>query len=204
MTDPPFAKHCAEMAYVPKSPPVFTGDIQHDFRDHMLAKRVDTLSDWVGEASHVYLRAADILRCRQTDALAVSLDSDDQFDARTLWVAHDHMAAHWRNGQMREVMKRDGLMWGPGKLFSMVNSYAELLALFRQWLCSQVTAWADRKPDLLELFLLAVVGEHTRTGQSVEAELFFALVRLYPVPGIRAPEPLVVAASRNPFPPPAR
>ena len=77
MTDPPSAKPCAEMAYVPKSPPVFTGDIQHDFRDHMLAKRQDTLSDWVGEASHVYLRAADILRCRQTDALAVSLDSDD-------------------------------------------------------------------------------------------------------------------------------
>jgi hypothetical protein len=69
-------------------------------------------------------------------------------------------------------------MWGPGKLFSMVNSYAELLALFRQWLRWQVTVWADRKPDLLELFLLAVVGEHTRTGQSVEAELFFTLVRL--------------------------
>ena len=191
----PLANICAEMAYLPRSPKAFPTDVQHDFRDHMYAVRSATLADWMGEAARTYLRAADILRRRRIDPLAIALDMDDLFDGRTLMVAHDHMAAFWRNCQMREVMAGRGRRyWGrePEQLYNIVNSPRELIAIFRQWLRWQIGAWADRRPDLLELFLFAVVGEHTRSGHLVEAELYYTLATNYPVPGVRVPEPLPV------------
>ncbi len=183
-----------EMAYRPRSTPAFSSDIQHDFRDHMLATRLESLSYWVSEASQTYLRAATLLQRHRIDALAISLDADLHFDARTLFVAHDHMAAHWRNGQMRDIMAGGNrLHWGPQQLYSTVNSYRELLALFRQWLLWQIKIWGEAVPDLLELFRLAVVGEHTRSGQSVEAELYYTLADLYPVPGRHTQKPLPVS-----------
>jgi hypothetical protein len=183
--------------YAPKSRPNFPGDLQHDLRDHLYACRLDTLAEWVGEASHIYLRAAGILRRRKTDPLAVALDMDHRFDARTLWVAHDHMAAHWRAACLPKVMQSPGkMLWGPSRLANPLNSYGCLTAIFRDWLRLQTTHWADRHPDVLELFLLAVVGEHTRTGQSVEAELFFTLAWTYPVPGVETPMPLAMMKAR--------
>ncbi|OYW60778.1 MAG: hypothetical protein B7Z31_03675 [Rhodobacterales bacterium 12-65-15] len=179
------------MAYLPKTPPAFQGDIQHDLRDHLGDQRLLTLSDWVGEASTLYLRAADILRLRQQDALAITLDADERFDARSLWVAHDHMAAHWRAHRLPEVMAGRGrLSWPPAMLCNPVDSYRDLTAIFRQWLQLQTSAWADQMPDVLELFLRAVVGDHTRTGRFYEAELYFTLAELYPVPGVTSLKPL--------------
>ena len=191
----PIPEICAEMAYLPRSNMSFPTDFQHDFRDHLYAVRTATLADWAGEAERVYLRAADILRRRRIDPLAIALDMDTIFDARTLMVAHDHMAAYWRTDQMHEVMASGGKKyWGiePNHLYSQVNSLNELTAIFRLWLRWVVNAWADHRPDILELFLLTVVGEHTRTGQSVEAELFYTLATIYPVPGVIVPKPLPV------------
>jgi hypothetical protein len=187
MTDPHYAPN---MAYAPHSPPAFPGDLQHDLRDHLYARRLDTLAEWVGEASHLYLRAAGILRRRMTDPLAVALDMDHRFDARTLWVAHDHMAAHWRATCLPEILRSRGkMLWGPRRLANPLNSYGCLTAIFRDWLRLQTGHWADHCPDVLELFLLAMVGEHTRTGKSVEAELCFTLAWQYPLPGVQTPMP---------------
>lgn len=196
MPCPVFPGACAEMAYAPRTPPAFAQDIQHDLRDHLADQRLATLSDWMAEATDLYLRAADILRRRQRDALAITLDADDRFDARTLWAAHDHMAAHWRATCLPLVMRGRGrVVWPPAMLDNMTNSYRDLTAIFRQWLRIQTGLWADRMPDVLELFLLSVVGEHSRTGRAVEAELFFTLARLYPVTGCTVPSPLRKVAS---------
>jgi len=173
------------MAYQPRSHPNFPGDIQHDFRDFMLDNRLETLAEWQGRAAEVWLRAARLTR-RMTDPLALCLADDDRFDARTLWVAHDHMAAHWRACHMAEAML--GRKWIDNPHFHA--SYAGLLFRFRRFLCHQIDVWYDLKPDLLELFLLSVTGEHTARGQNVEAELFFTLADLYGVPGQNLPKPL--------------
>ena len=187
----PVAGLCAEMAYAPRTRPAFPGDIQHDLRDHLADQRLSTLADWVGEATRHYIRAADILRRRHVDTLAIALDADERLDARTLCVAHDHMAAHWRAEYLPQVIAGRGrLKWGPAEPCNFVNSYADLRAIFRQWLRLQTGIRADHMPDVLELFLLAIMGEHTRTGRHVEAELFFTLARIYPVPGVTPLEPL--------------
>lgn len=189
----PYTQPGAVMRYNPRSAMAFRGDIQHDLRDFMLDRRLATLSDWVGEAANLYLRAARILRVHDRDALAISLAADHRFDARTLFVAHDHMAAHWRANRLPKVMAGRGKMWwGPKKLMNHLDSYGELMAIFRDWIRCNVQAWSDHRQDVLELFLLAVVGDHTRTGQAVEAELFHTLGKLYPVPGRTLPEPLPV------------
>ena len=194
MTDPRFS---ASMAYVPKTRPSFARDLQHDLRDHLLSLRLETIALWAGEASRLYLRAADILRRRKIDSLAIALDMDDRFDARTLWVAHDHMAAHWRAECLPQVMQTAGkMLWGPTRLVNMLNSYGELTAIFRSWLLMQANHWADHRPDVLELFLLARVGDHTRTGQAVEAELYFTLAWAFPVPGVKTPMPLAMMQAR--------
>jgi hypothetical protein len=189
----PFTQPGAVIRYAPRSRPAFPGDIQHDLRDHLLDQRPPTLADWVGEASALYLRAARILRCQDRDALAVSLAADPRFDARTLFVAHDHMVAHWRHAHLPQLMSRRGkAVWGPDQLVNTVNGYGELTALFRYSLRQITRAWADHRTDILHLFLLAVTGEHTRTGRRVEAELYYTLGDLYPVPGLRLPRPLPV------------
>lgn len=193
-----FPNICAEMAYLPRSPRVFPADIQHDFRDYMYDVRLATLADWVGEGTRLYLRAADILRRRRVDPIAIALDMDEVFDARTIFVAHDHLAAFWRNGQMHEVMAGGyRKYWGrpPDELYCNNRSPGELIAIFRQWLRWQTNDWADRKPDLLELFLLAILGEHTRTGQAVSAEFYFTVATLYQVPGVTVPKPLPVPSA---------
>ena len=91
-----FSGACTEMTVIRGTSPAFARDIQHDLRDHLAAQRLATLSDWMTEATGLYLRTADILRRRQREALAITLDEDDRLDARTFRVAHDHMAAHSR------------------------------------------------------------------------------------------------------------
>ena len=80
-------------------------------------------------------------------------------------------------------------------LDNKTNSYRDLTAIFRQWLRIQIGIWADIMPDVLMLFLLAVVDEHSRTGRAVEAELFVTLAELFPVPGVTVPKPLRKVAS---------
>lgn len=175
---------------VPRSPPVFPGDRQHDLRDHLLACRLDTIGRWVGRAAGIYLRAAGILRLRHRDALAITLDADPRFDARTLVVAHDHMAAHWRARYLPEAMTGGPLQVLLDDRPCLRHSYRGLRLRFQHWLLSEVDRWSDQRPDVLHLFLLASVMEHTRTGRSVEAEFYYTLVALCPVLGVTAPDPL--------------
>ncbi len=179
----PFPGTCAHMAYVPRTRPAFPGDLQHDFRDYMLDQRLGTLADWHGEAADCYLRAARLTGVAHTDPIAVCLAEDDVFDARTIWVAHDHMAAHWRATCLEAVKGgREGYLVGPDLEF-YCQSYAGLLFLFRAFLRRQVALWATAFPEILWLFCRAVTGEHTMTGQETEAALGLELYALYPVPG---------------------
>jgi hypothetical protein len=184
----------SHMDYVSRSKPAFVGDIQHDLRDHMLDRRLDTLSVWVGTASERYLRAARLLGHQNRDAIAISLAQDDHFDARTLWVAHDHMAAHWRSHLMPPLRAdpRTAARYSQEDTWS----YFGLTQHFRGWLLHETAAWADRQPDVLHLLLLTVLGDHTRSGQSVEIELCLTLADLYPLPGLSVPKPL----PNGPFP----
>jgi hypothetical protein len=194
MTDPRF---CPNLAYAPKTPPHFPGDLQHDLRNHLLSLRLETIAQWEGEANRLYLRVADILRRRKIDPLAITLDMDDRLDARTLMVAHAHMAAFWRATCLPEVMQTAGKRrWGPQGLYNHLNSYGDLTAIFRSWLMMQTNHWADHRPDVLELMLLAVVGDHTRSGIAVEAEFFYTLAWDFPVPGVKTPMPLRTMPAR--------
>lgn len=195
MTLPPgiaagaFPGSCANMAYLPRSRPNFPGDIQHDFRDFMLDNRLDTLAEWQGKAAEVWLCTAR-LTDRIGDPISVCLAEDAIFDARTLWIAHDHMAAHWRAAHMQEAMTGREKITGPEDRPLYCRSYAGLLFRFRRYLRRQIDVWSAIKPDLLHLFLLAVTAEHTKSGRIVEMELHIVLADLYPVPGQNLPKSL--------------
>lgn len=181
------------MDHVARTRPCFPGDLQHDFRDFQLAQRLPTLSQWVSTAADTYLRAARILGVARTDPIADTLGADLRFDARSLLVAHDHMAAYWRAEHMPAILKGKLRLIGPegARPLHLSCSCAGLLFAFREWLDLSIDRWATHTPWTLNLFLRAVVGDHTATGQTFEAELWYTLAHIYRVPGVIAPKPLV-------------
>lgn len=90
------AVFASNMAYRPRSRPMFPRDLHHDIRDHMHDTRAETLALWTGWAADRYLAAVRLLGLRD-DPVADSLETFVHFDLRSLFVAHDHMAAHWRH-----------------------------------------------------------------------------------------------------------
>lgn len=179
------------MAYAPRSRPAFPGDRQHDVRDHQLDLRLDTLAGWVGTAAGLYLRAAIIVGVEASDPIADTLRADDRFDARTLWVVHDHMAAAWRAHEMPRILAEPFRFIGAEDDRSVMTwAPSGLMMLFRRSLKDQTEGWGLSRPAVLRLFLRTLVADHGRTGQRLEAELFFALAHLYPVPGQHLPPPL--------------
>lgn len=178
------------MAYVPRSRPAFPGDLQHDFRDFQLDHRRDTLAQWSGRAAGHYLRAAALLGVAGTDPIADCLQAEDRLDARTLWVAHDRMAAVWRRSALPGVLSGNLTMLETDSGRGVISSSpAGLMVLFRRWLEVETDSWARYRPPLLRLFLRAMLGEHSRSGQALEAELYFALAHLHPLPGETLPPP---------------
>ncbi len=181
------------MAYVPRTPMQFPGDIQHDFRDYQADKARETISDWHGRAAETWLRAARLTGRQmggRTDPITDGLTGDGLFDGRTLWVAQSHMAAYWRAHHLHDALHSKERILGPPDRDLYTCSYAGLLFRYRRYLLERIDIWYRIKPDLIELFLLAVAGEHTASGQAVEAELFYTLADLYPVPGLVTPKPL--------------
>jgi hypothetical protein len=79
------------------------------------------------------------------------------------------------------------------------HMYACRLDTLADWVAHDRLAahWrADRHPDVLDLVLPALLGDHTHSGRSVEAELFFTLAWAYPVPGVKTPMPLAMMRAR--------
>lgn len=200
MPDPgPFPGSCEHMAYVPRTLMVFPGDIQHDFRDHQLDLRLDTISRWYGRAADHYLRGWRILG-RPPDAIADCLCAEEVFDARTLWAAHDLLAAHWRARLMAQVVK------GPHTGRSLLSetehgdlpdrmilrrSYNGRIALFRFWLNGVVDAMAHHAPEGIRLTCLAVMGEHLPGRLEHEIDLYDFLMKMVvgsPLPTIGGQE----------------
>ncbi len=169
---------CRNMAYTPRSKPAFRTDLQHDIRDDLLDNRLATLTLWSDVATGAYLAAAGLLDIRD-DPVAICLAADDVYDARTLWLAHDRMAAHWRQAHLPSRLA-PGPIDLDGESGKLVT-YAGMRACFRRWLLGETRVWCVARPQLVRLMCLAMVGDHTRSGQKSEADLYFNLCDLYPV-----------------------
>jgi hypothetical protein len=172
------------MRYSSTSRRSFPQDRHDEFRDYMLYHRNETLSHWVGEIATIYLRAARLLAAKD-DPIAICLE-DEVFDARTLWVVHDHLAAHWR-AKFLEKNLTEGPAFVIGRTGNEVfrASYSGLIGMFRFWVLNNTRHWSVKTPDLVRLICRVIVGEHGATGQTFEMALFDAFAHLFPVPGIQ-------------------
>ncbi len=169
------------MAYRPRSRPNFAIDTQHDLRDVMQDRRLDTIAGWSGAVCAAYLEATVILGIAN-DPIALCLTDDALVDARTLWVAHDHMAAHWRSAFLTVILGSKPAFVGHDDDSWLNISYTGLLFAYRQFLLSELALWRTDAPILIRLFCKAIVGEHTPSGRLDEAALFDALRLRYPIP----------------------
>ena len=179
----PFPGTCAHMAYLPKSPMAFPGDLHHDFRDFQNDGRVGIIADWVGLAAKIYLDAAHLLGMAQ-DPIADCLAADSYFDTRTVWAAHDHMAMHWRAHWLERAFAGTHLKVEPG-LFRCVPiyTYRDLQNAFGRWLMDETRSWARKNPARLRLMCRAVVGEHSQRGRADEMAFLYGLICEYRLPG---------------------
>jgi len=169
---------CKNMAYTPRTRPAFRTDIHHDIRDDLLDGRLKTLTLWSDAAAGAYLSAAGLLDIRD-DPVAICLAADDVYDARTLWLSHDRMAAHWRQAHLPARLAPGPVDLG-GESGKLVTD-AGIRACFRRWLLGETRAWCMARPRLVRLMCLAMVQDHTRSGQKSEADLYFDLCEFYPV-----------------------
>lgn len=169
------------MAYRPRSLPNFRGDLQHDLRDAMHDARPDTLAQWAGWAADHYLAAARLLDVRD-DPVADSLEVFRHFDLRSLQVAHDHMAAHWRFRFLPDLLKAPV----PGQPSPDTGghfraSIAGCLYAFRLWLKRMVDFDAKRDPVVIRRLCLVLVQQNTLQGHLAEIDLHEALRTRYPL-----------------------
>lgn len=175
----------SNMAYRARSRPWFPGDLQHDLRDHMHATHEETLSLWAGWVADKYLAAAEMAGLRD-DPVADSLLTFDKFDARTLLVAHHHMAAHWRLNWMPRFLSGET----PARLDTIPGASDSCLrgcprsctAVFRNWLRINVDYQALRVPLVIRRFCLVLVQQNTAPGIMAEIDLMESLRLHYPVP----------------------
>lgn len=171
------------MAYRPRSRPNFAGDLQHDVRDSMLEGRAETLAIWTGLAANHYLAAAHLLAIKD-DPVADSLEVFPHFDLHSLQVAHDHMAAHWRQRWMPEFLSATYPYVGDTPDYPRCHyrrSIAGCLYGFRLWLQLTTDKDARHHPVVIRRLCLVLVQQNTTTGYLAEMDLFETLRARYPV-----------------------
>lgn len=168
------------MAYLPRSAMAFPTDLHHDFRDFQADQRLDTIATWVGLASQTYLDATRLLGAEQ-DPIADCLRADPRFDARTIWGCHDIMAVHWRARWLDLALRGKHRVVALPYTQHPIYTYRDLQNTFLRWLLDETAGWARRRPQLIRLMCLAVVGEHSRQGQKHELQLMASLASLYPL-----------------------
>ncbi len=177
----------SNMVYRPKSAPMFTGDLHHDIRDAFYAARGETVAMWAGWAADKYLMSCRTLGIRD-DPVADSLEAFVEFDLRTMQVAHDQMAAHWRHVWLPLMLdgtspKDVSAIPGVGD-WAHRGSMSTCLAVFRNWLRINIDFAADRDPVVIRLLCLVLVQQNTAQGYMAEIDLFDALRARYPFPTI--------------------
>lgn len=176
----PFLFGSANMAYSARSPQNFRGDLQHDVRDFMLDNRAGTTAVLAGEAARAYLAAAHLLD-RHGDPVADCLREDPLFDLRTLWVAHDLLAAHWRACFLPRFLALDPSVRRQleGERFC---SYRLLLRAFVGWIGAEQALWCVQAPLIVRTICLILVQQNVSAGIMAEVDLFDLLHRRYRLP----------------------
>lgn len=177
----PFEGTCEHMAYVPRSPMAFPGDLQHDFRDFQLENRVEIIAAWMSTAADIYLRAARLLN-RRDDQIAMSFEVFDMLDARTLWASHDFMAAYWRAKWLKAALTGRHLVVEPPFKCVPIYTYRDLQDAFLTWLLHQTQHWANKDAARFRAMCLSIVGDHSPKGQADEMAFLYGLKKSYPLP----------------------
>jgi hypothetical protein len=189
----PFASICGNMAYLPKTAMNFAGDLQHDLRDHQAQRRDQTIAIWASDIAQAYAEAAAVLGISD-DPIAICLEQDDKIDARTLSIAHDHMAAHWRQTALAAALTHPQTE-GHDRRYDLA-CYGALLQEFRLWLTTTSRSGAPHRSRYIRLFCLVLVQQNTRQGILAEIDLYRFLAQIFPIRNL-APPPSPAA-----FPPP--
>jgi hypothetical protein len=176
----PFSFGSANMAYSPRSPQNFRNDLHHDVRDFILDNRAGTTAALAEAAARAYLSAAHLLG-RPDDPVADCLQNEPRFDLRTLWVAHDMLAAHWRSRYLPLFISVDPsirryLLWWN------FCSYKAVLNGFQDWIVAELALWCVHDPLIVRTVCLILVQQNVSAGIVAEMDLFDLLSRRYPVP----------------------
>ena len=150
--------------------PAFKGDDWQELRDEQARWAADTMSRVVGEVKLYFQRAA-VATDTQDSLLARTLRGEKEFDLRTVYVAHGHMAAHWRlsNGHLNPTLPE----------LSRVDRLADE---FMDWAKREPTQWFFENPRLLHLFAVATAGWQSVNTLQNEMALWDELKSWYPLP----------------------
>lgn len=170
--------------------PMFKGDDWQELRDSQARWAADTMSRVVGEVNHYYQRAA-VATGTQESLLARALRGEKEFDLRTVYVAHGHMAAHWRlaNGHVNPTL--------PG--LYQVDRHTEE---FMEWAWKEPANWFFENPGLIHLFAVVIEGWQSVNTLLNEMALWDELKAWYPLPPPENLDFFDDPASYSPYPKP--
>ncbi len=160
------------MAEVWRTYPVFEGDDWHELRDAQYDQRENDLAIIMGRVCDMYLRAS-VVMAREDDPVAEAIRAGRFFDARSLMVAHAHLAAFWRlkHGHVNPSLPGILDMWS-------------LLDAWENWVMHEVTLWILDNPRLVRLSALVCARSLVQTRDTIVAEmdLWDALKEYYALP----------------------
>lgn len=153
----------------PQTRPVFFGDDWAELRDAQTTARAEAMARLAGCVCRTFLRAAVVMG-RETDPAAIALRRDLLFDLRATYVAHDHLAGHWRLVQGHVHPPIPGLC----DIRRMVRDWQD-------WALREASLWVLDQPLLLRRFALVIA--YSRTGDSLlhELDLWDTLKEQYPL-----------------------
>lgn len=157
------------MSAGPQTRPVFLGDDWWELRDAQSAGRAELMARLAGLVCAFYQRAA-VVTGRETDPVAIAFRKEKLFDLRAVYVAHDHLAGHWRLIQGHVHPPIPGLCDIP-----------RMLDDWRDWAMSEGRRWIVDQPILLRRFALVFAFSRTRDSLLHEMDLWDALKEHYPL-----------------------